>query len=81
MLSNKYDPAPMYEDDEEETYVHRNTDYYDVTLEEGEDPFADDYMMDDEEEFDSQQLSDDSDSAKIYLRKIYDVYFRRQKRH
>ena len=46
MLSNQYDDSDDdYNFDEEETFIPRN-----VTLEEGEDPFSDDYMQDQDDD-------------------------------
>ena len=56
MLSSQYeDESNDYDFDEEETYIPRN-----VTLEEGEDPFGDDYMVDDaDDDLIDDELSDD----------------------
>lgn len=51
ILSNQYNNDEDYNFDDEETYIPRN-----VTLEEGEDPFSDDYMLDEDDEG---ELSDD----------------------
>lgn len=57
MISNQYNTTSYDEEDfdEEETYIPRN-----VTLEEGEDPFSEDYMQDDEDNDDLyDELGDD----------------------
>ena len=55
MLSNQYeDSDDNYNFDEEETFIPRN-----VTLEEGENPFSDDYMQDDDDESYNDSYLDD----------------------